>query len=148
MNFPFSLEGKTILVTGASSGIGQVVAISLSRNGAKVIITGRNKGRLDETYGCLSENKSHSIVTADLNSLEDIDDLTTLMPILDGVVFCAGAIEYMPAKQIRTEDLDAIMNINFKSQILLYKALHSNASRKTGCRFCHKYYESFSSSIY
>ena len=40
---PFSLEGKTILVTGASSGIGQTTAIECSKMGAKVIITDRNK---------------------------------------------------------------------------------------------------------
>ena len=122
---PFSLEGKTILVTGASSGIGRVVAISSSYNGAKVVITGRNKNRLNETYDHLSENESHSIITADLNSLEDIDKLSESMPVLDGVVFCAGVIEYVPAKQISIEGLDAIMGINFKSQIMLYKALHN-----------------------
>ena len=125
MNSSFLLEGKAILVTGASSGIGQVIAISLSRNGAKVIITGRNKSRLDETYDRLSKNESHSIVTADLNSMEDIDKLSESVPVLDGVVFCAGAIEYVPAKQISIEGLDSIMGINFKSQIMLYKALHS-----------------------
>ena len=125
MNSSFSLEGKTILVTGASSGIGRVVAISLSRNGARVVITGRNKGRLNETYGHLSKNESHSIVIADLISLGDVDKLSESMPMLDGVAFCAGAIEYVPAKQISTEGLDSIMDINFKSQIMLYKALHS-----------------------
>ena len=47
---PFSLENKTILVTGASSGIGKAIAIECSKMGAKVVITGRNEQRLQETY--------------------------------------------------------------------------------------------------
>ena len=125
MNSSFSLEGKTILVTGASSGIGQTIALFLSHNGAKVAISGRNKDRLTATYECLSPNETHLITTADLNNADEIDNLSETMPVLDGVVFCAGAIEYHPAKQITVENLNAIMDINFKSQIMLYKALHS-----------------------
>lgn len=124
MNPSFSLEGKNILVTGASSGIGRVIALSLSNNGAKVAITGRNKENLIATYNQLSINATHFIITADLNRADDIDNLSEAMPVLDGVVFCAGAIEYIPAKQITVEGIDSIMDINFKSQIMLYKALH------------------------
>jgi len=125
MNSPFSLAGKNILVTGASSGIGQAIALALSHNGAKVAITGRNKERLTATYECLSKNETHLITTADLNQKDEIDKLSEAMPILDGVVFCAGAIEYIPAKQITVESFNFIMDINFKSQIMLYKALHN-----------------------
>ena len=47
---PYSLEGKTILVTGASSGIGQKTAIECSKMGAKMVITGRNVERLQKTF--------------------------------------------------------------------------------------------------
>ena len=47
---PFSLFGKTVLVTGASSGIGQATAVECSKLGASVVITGRNKERLEKTY--------------------------------------------------------------------------------------------------
>ena len=47
---PFSLQGKTVLVTGASSGIGQATAVECSKMGAKIVITGRNVERLQETF--------------------------------------------------------------------------------------------------
>ena len=125
MNSPFSLEGKTILVTGASSGIGHAIAISLSFNGAKVVITGRNKERLIATNDCLSKHVTHFLITADLTQEDEIEKLSEEIPVLDGIVFCAGVIEYTPAKQITIESIDSVMNINFKSQIMLYKALHS-----------------------
>ena len=52
---PFSLEGKTILVTGASSGIGRVTAIECSRLGATIVITARNEERLKETLSLLKK---------------------------------------------------------------------------------------------
>ena len=55
---PFSLEGKTVLVTGASSGIGQATAIECSKMGAKVVITGRNEERFNETFSQL-EGEGH-----------------------------------------------------------------------------------------
>lgn len=51
---PFSLEGKTILVTGASSGIGQSVAKTISYMGGRVIISGRNETKLQNTKSQMS----------------------------------------------------------------------------------------------
>ena len=67
---PFTLAGKTILVTGASSGIGKETAISCSKMGAKVIITARNEERLEETFQAL-EGESHKKIIADLTRTED-----------------------------------------------------------------------------
>ncbi len=53
---PFSLKGKTILITGASSGIGRATAIVCSKMGATVVITGRNEDRLEATYNQLEGN--------------------------------------------------------------------------------------------
>ena len=65
MNNPFSLANKIILVTGASSGIGKATAIECSKMGAKIIITGRNFKRLQETYNEL-EGDGHLMFQADL----------------------------------------------------------------------------------
>ena len=74
---PFTLEGKTILVTGASSGIGRATAIECSKMGASVIITGRNEERLNETFKAL-EGEGHQQIVADLTNQEDIDNLVSL----------------------------------------------------------------------
>ena len=90
MTNPFSLEGKTILVTGASSGIGKGAAIECAKMGAKVILTARNEERLNKTLETL-EGEGHQAIVADLNNEEDIEKLVSSLPKLNGVVLCAGA---------------------------------------------------------
>jgi len=86
---PFGLAGKTILVTGASSGIGRSTAIECSRLGAKVVITGRDLHRLEETFGLL-EGNGHLMFSADLTNEKDIEDLINQLPKLSGLVNNAG----------------------------------------------------------
>ena len=62
---PFSLEGKTILVTGASSGIGRQCAIDCSKMGAQVILVARNEERLAETLAQM-DGEGHLSVAFDL----------------------------------------------------------------------------------
>ena len=59
---PFNLQGKTILVTGASSGIGKATAIECSKLGAKIVITGRNEERLAETMHLLEGNEHQMVL--------------------------------------------------------------------------------------
>lgn len=86
---PFSLSGKTILITGASSGIGKAVAIECSKAGASLIITGRNEQRLLETLTLLQGDR-HEMIVADLSSQEGIDSVISTLPKLDGVCLVAG----------------------------------------------------------
>ena len=87
---PFSLEGKTILITGASSGIGRTTAIECSKMGAKVVIVGRNKERLYQTYTQL-EGTGHQQITAELTDSLQLDNLIqNLVNNIDGLVLCAG----------------------------------------------------------
>ena len=119
---PFSLEGKTVLVTGASSGIGQATAIECSKMGAKVVITGRNVERLQETFGQL-EGEGHVQIAADINKEEDIDRLVAECPALDGLVNNAGRGLSKPVNFIKSDDLQEVFQTNLFGVALLTKML-------------------------
>ena len=121
---PFSLDGKKILVTGASSGIGQSVAVTVSKMGGTVIISGRNEAKLQHTYSLL-EGDNNSIIIADLTNQKDIDNLASSIPQLDGVVHCAGMGYRRPAKMITESDIHQVMHTNFNGAVLLQAALLS-----------------------
>jgi NAD(P)-dependent dehydrogenase (short-subunit alcohol dehydrogenase family) len=119
---PFSLEGKKILVTGASSGIGREVAITLSYAGAVLVINGRNEGRLEETLNKLLGN-DHIIIAGDLNESSTIDKICNLNIELDGFVNAAGVMKLLPFKFISNGQLEEMMQTNFFSPIGLMLAL-------------------------
>jgi len=119
---PFSLENKTILVTGASSGIGKAIAIECSKMGAKVVITGRNEQRLQETYGQL-ESAQHAYIVADLTKKEDIETLVNQIDSLNGLVNCAGLTIPKPFKFLQEEDIQEVMTVNFNAPLLLTQLL-------------------------
>ena len=119
---PFSLSGKTILVTGASSGIGQAIAISVSKMGAKVVINGRNIAKLENTLSQMSGD-NNSILAGDITKGEDVSNLSDAVPQLDGIVHCAGIGHRMPAKMLTENDIDTVMRANFNGAVLLQAAL-------------------------
>ena len=119
---PFSLAGKTILVTGASSGIGKATAIECSRLGATVFITGRNEKRLRESYGAL-EGDGHKYLAADLTVEEDLVNLISNIDKLDGIVLCAGKGTTVPFLFCDRDKFDDIFNINFFSPVELLRLL-------------------------
>lgn len=119
---PFSLAGKTVLVTGASSGIGRETAIVCSKMGANVIITGRNEERLNETLNQL-EGNNNLVVVADLNDTVQIDELVSMSSRLNGVVHCAGVGDRTLLRNVKEEVISRVMRTNFESPVLLQKAL-------------------------
>lgn len=119
---PFSLTGKTILVTGASSGIGRGIAIACSRMGATLYISGRNEERLKETLSAL-EGSEHSIAVGDLAVASDVEHLVELLPSLDGIVHCAGIGERTLCKNIGQADIDKMMGVNFEAPVMLQTRL-------------------------
>ncbi|MDD4968581.1 MAG: SDR family NAD(P)-dependent oxidoreductase [Paludibacter sp.] len=130
---PFSLVGKTILVTGASSGIGRAVAVSCSQQGATLIITGRNEVRLAETFSML-EGVNHLQISADLTLADDMDKLVEQLPKLDGMVNNAGIAKPLVLQLTETEDVNEIMQLNALAPIhltrlvLQHKKLNKGAS--------------------
>jgi len=119
---PFSLEGKTILVTGASSGIGQAIAIECSKMKARVVITGRNSERLQQTFNQL-EGSGHVQIVADLNNEDDIEKLVAESPVLDGLVNNAGRGLSKPVNFIKMQDLQDVYQTNVFGVIMLTKML-------------------------
>lgn len=130
---PFTLVGKTVLVTGASSGIGRGVCTDCSKMGATVHLTARNKERLNETLSQM-EGEGHVIHQADLCSTDDINALVDSLPALDGIVLCAGIIKTMPVKNISEDAMMEIFNANIMgdikicSRLLKKKKLNKGAS--------------------
>lgn len=114
----FSLSGKTILVTGATSGIGREAAIAVSHSGGTVIITGRNPERMKETFDMLS-GQNHRMATADLTNADEIACLVDELPKLDGIVHSAGITGHLPVKFIGSDDIATFFRINYEAPVLL-----------------------------
>src|SRR5450759_2036386 len=108
---PYSLKGKTIFISGASSGIGKSIAIECSRMGAIMFITGRNTERLDRTFSQL-EGNGHIKIVADLHTDDGIKAVVETMPSLDGIVHCAGIAKPMPFQFSGKEVITEVMGIN------------------------------------
>lgn len=124
MTNPFSLSGKTILVTGASAGIGRGIAIACAGMGARVILTARNVDRLQETLTML-EGEGHTYIAADLTNEAERTALVEQLPALDGVVQCAGVGSRVPCKMVSQADLDYVMKPNAEAPMLLQAQLLS-----------------------
>lgn len=119
---PFSLEGKTILITGASSGIGRGISVECSKMGARMVINGRNVERLNETMSML-EGTGHIAIAADLSIQDGIDDLVAQCPEINGVVHSAGIPKICGVKHIDRGLLEEIVNVNEIAPILLTSGL-------------------------
>jgi len=128
---PFSLAGKTVLVTGASSGIGRETAIACSRMGASLVITGRDESRLQETGNCLQEPPVQQIA-ADLTNTDDVKRLLSLLPPLDGAVLCAGNSTTLPLQFGTREKFDEMFNVNFFAPVELLRLVYKKKILQKG----------------
>lgn len=117
-----TLEGKTILVTGASSGIGRATAIYCSQLGAHVVVTGRDSARLEETISRL-EGGGHISLMQDLTENLEPFFQTILQQAgkLDGMVHCAGIPAVIPLKGLSRAKLEHVMAVNFYSFVELVR---------------------------
>lgn len=122
MRNPFSLEGKNVLITGASSGLGRQIAISCSRMGAHMVLTGRNKGRLSETLTML-DGDGHRYVLGDLTQTADIHRIADSAGPLNGLVHSAGVQRLTPIKLVTEKALHESTLINYFAPVLLTQRL-------------------------
>ena len=123
---PYSLENKTILVTGASSGIGRATAIECAKLGATVIITARNESRLSAVLAELdtTHGQKHQMVIADIATSGGLETLIAALPSIDGLSSNAGiALGNSPIKFIGEEQMQNLMQTNTYSHVLLAKTL-------------------------
>ena len=113
---PFSLENKTILITGASSGIGRQCAISCSNIGAKVILMGRNTERLENTIKYMRNSNIHLFSAIDLTNYDDVNrcikSIISEIGQIDGVIHCAGISTTLPLKNVSIAKLDEYFQSN------------------------------------
>jgi len=128
---PYSLEGKTILITGASSGIGKATAIECSKMGANVIITARNEAKLIQVMTEL-EGEGHQMFLCDLSKETDIDKMVAELPDVQGVINNAGYTKILPVQFINTDELNSIFQVNTVAPILLLQKLLKKKKIKKG----------------
>lgn len=133
---PFSLEGKNIIVTGASSGIGQKVAILCSQMGSRVCLIGRNVDRLEETRVQLI-GEGHLVFSYDLTDLGNIKelvaDIVAKMGVIDGLVNCAGISTTLLFKLMTPDKLEELFKTNVYATIeLTRQVLHFKNVNKNG----------------
>lgn len=119
---PFSLEGKTILVTGASSGIGRAAAIECSKMGATIIAVARNEIRLKETLFLLEPGK-HIYQICDLTEIADVERMISSIPNIDGLINNAGIAIVKPLKFINEIDFNSMFQTDTLAPILLLQKL-------------------------
>ncbi len=132
MNYnPFSLEGKTVLVTGASSGIGRAAAVECSRLGAHVILTGRDSHRLEETLSQLAGN-GHQVSICDLNDTGAIEQMIDTLPELQGLINNAGYTVFSPVQFIEENAYKSMIQVNTFAPIYILRTLVKKKKLKKG----------------
>jgi NAD(P)-dependent dehydrogenase (short-subunit alcohol dehydrogenase family) len=131
MKNPMELTGRTILVTGASSGIGRCTAVLLSELGARVVLVARTESKLREAAGLL-EGAGHRIEPFDLSNLEAIpdwiSDVVKKTGPLSGLVHSAGIAPLSPLRTMTLNNLNEVMRINFQAAVWLTQAFSRRQS--------------------
>ncbi len=112
----------TVLVTGASSGIGRAIAIACAAKGVTIVLSGRNVDRLKGTLAQMA-GEGHIILPADLTDKAQREALAAQVPVLNGVVHCAGIGSRVLCKMLEQDDVQDVMEANFNAPVLLQAAL-------------------------
>ena len=131
---PFTLEGKTILITGAGGGIGRATAVACAKMGATIVVTDINEVTLKETLDILNGEspKDHQMFAADLTNEEALDNLVKDVPALDGMVCNAGISKVLPIQFLNSDDMGRIVNINAFAPMYLTQKLYKKKKLNKG----------------
>jgi NAD(P)-dependent dehydrogenase (short-subunit alcohol dehydrogenase family) len=123
---PLDMSGRTILVTGASSGIGRETALLLGRLGARVVLNGRSEERLRETLAGM-EGEGHSIEPRDLEETEGIatwlQEVAARSGPLEGLVHSAGLHIVAPVRFHDAKKAESLLRVNVLAAMSLVKGL-------------------------
>jgi len=119
---PFSLDGRRILVTGASSGLGRAIARACASRGAKLVLNGRDEPRLNETLSSLAGD-AHSAIVAELTTPDGRERLAQACGTLDGVVHSAGISRLSPIRLATAQHLTDVWKINYEAPTMLTQRL-------------------------
>lgn len=126
------LSGKSILVTGGSSGIGKAVASQAAGEGARIAMVGRNQRRLEDVLSALP-GSGHFGASFDLSRTEALDELVEEVCAnfgpLDGIVHSAGMYRVNPVRTTSASSLKEIFDVNFFAPLLLTKLLVRKGQR-------------------
>lgn len=122
MKNPLSLQGKHILVTGASSGMGKVFSKMIAAQGGKVTLLARNVERLNDTWKSL-DGEGHQVCVCDLTDEDQLNAAVDGMGPVDGIVLCAGINEFVPVKFVKQEKIERMFQTNYFSQLILVQKL-------------------------
>lgn len=135
-NNPFSLEGKTILITGASSGIGQGVAISCAAQGAKLLLLGRDEKRLEETLKVCDNGKEHTWLSLDLqessNWIEHLNAFLKIHAPIHGFVHAAGISPTIPLRGLKMEGIISAFQLNVFSAVQITQLITKGGIKGEG----------------
>ena len=106
-----SLQGKTILITGASAGIGRATAVQLAQQGAQIIALGRKQDALDELARSLPAGRVRTLA-GDLNDEAFVQRIDALAPEVDAFVNNAGVLRYAPILELSPQDCSWMFQTN------------------------------------
>jgi len=132
---PMALTGRRILVTGASSGIGRATAVLLGELGARVVLTGRDAGRLEETRAALA-GAGHVALPFDLAAVDEIPAWMRRLAeeggALSGLVHSAGIQQTLPVRNLQAEHYQAVMSINVYAAMSLARGFRQRGVSAPG----------------
>jgi NAD(P)-dependent dehydrogenase (short-subunit alcohol dehydrogenase family) len=119
-----SFEGKTVLITGGTSGIGRAAAEQFGDKGAHVIVTGRDETRGQEVVATIeSAGGQARFIAADLSAPDSAQQLAQAAGQVDVLVNNAGIFPFGPTHEIAIEDVEAVLDVNVVSPFTLVAAL-------------------------